>query len=286
MKTSVRILKFVLRLVNLLCTVTLAVLLGITLAVFYSTQTLLPDRDGQRPWPEDTPIWIQDVLFALTSVATGVYILMFRRYLRGSHRRVERIAPWVTLLSFLVGLGVWGTGMGLIQSSRTWADGKDVWSWSCRSHPRFQQTVPYGLLCRFQVSMVGPFLRRPVADRGGQEWCLACCAINIVATCLSAILFALTAGRLRSKRKLREAMGRPDDPPSRFDPVPIPPPYPGGGAAMGNMSSAREIPCTSPRQAFREEETRRTDEPGGRGLVAGSETVPWKGRWGGAETEA
>lgn len=148
--------KFALRGVNFSCSLIVLAMLGSTFAIFNATKTLKA-KNGLPAWAENTNIWPQALTLAASCLSLLICILIFVGYVRGGHKRAEKVGVYYTLFAcgwFIVSMAIWVTTIVVLQSAKNNSDNKDLWGWSCNNnlrHQLFNNEVDYALVCRLQV---------------------------------------------------------------------------------------------------------------------------------------
>src|SRR5579871_3862871 len=152
----VRAAKFFLRGVNFSCSLIVLSMVATTITIFNATRTL-PPRNNLPPWAKGTNPWPQIVLLSIASASLFMCVIIFYGYLRGGHRRAEKVAVYYTsfaVLFFCFSIVMWAVGAAILNTSRANGNGQDIWGWSCKDNKRrdlFQAEVSYALICRLQV---------------------------------------------------------------------------------------------------------------------------------------
>jgi hypothetical protein len=149
--------KFLLRGVNFSCSLIILSMLSVTMVIFDTTNSL-PARNNLPAWAQGTKTWPQKVVLAISCVSLALCVVVFIGYVRGGHRRAEKVAVYYTMFAigyFIFSSVMWGIAAGILQTSRNSSSNQDIWGWSCVDNQRrqlFSQKVDYALVCRMQVS--------------------------------------------------------------------------------------------------------------------------------------
>jgi predicted permease len=152
----VRTAKFFLRGINFACSLIVLSMLSTTFSIFNATRAL-PPRNNLPPWASSTKTWPQILLLCIACVSLFMAIIIFWGYLRGGHRRAEKVAVYYTTFAvffFVFSIVMWGVGAAVLNQSRVNGNGQDIWGWSCKDNTRralFQNDIGYALICRLQV---------------------------------------------------------------------------------------------------------------------------------------
>lgn len=196
-KTRVRVAKFLLRGVNFSCSLIVLSMLSVTMTIFDATKEL-PARNNLPPWAVGTKTWPQKVVLATSCVSLALCLLVFWGYIRGGHRRAEKVAVYYTMFAvgfFIFSTVMWAIAAGILQGARSQGNGKDMWGWSCADNARsqvFSQDIHYALVCRLQ------------------SWSLVCCLIEVILECITILLYGVVFYRYYSKQRLRKTMDMRD----------------------------------------------------------------------------
>lgn len=157
--------KFALRGVNFSCSLIVLAMLSSTLTIFNMTKDLTA-KNGLPAWAVGTSIVPQCLILASSCLSLFICILVFVGYLRGGHKRAEKVGVYYTLFAcgwFVVSMVIWLVSIAVLQHAKTTSDDKDLWGWSCNNnlrHALFSQQVDYSLVCRLQVSLGSYFPRQ------------------------------------------------------------------------------------------------------------------------------
>lgn len=168
-------------------------MLATTFAIFNATRHL-PARNGLPPWANNTKSWPQIVLLVIACVSLVMSIVILAAYLRGGHKRAEKVAVYYTVFAvafFVFSIVMWAIGAGILNQSKATGNGQDIWGWACKDNRRrtlFEDDVSYALVCRLQ------------------DWSLVCCIIEVVVETLCIIIYGIVFFRFYSKRRLRKSM--------------------------------------------------------------------------------
>ncbi|KAI0911641.1 hypothetical protein F4824DRAFT_494849 [Ustulina deusta] len=197
LKYRVRLAKFALRGISFSCSLIIISLVAASFHVFSATNHLAP-QSGLPPWAQGTQLWPQIVVLAVSGVNLLLCILIFFGYLRGGHRRAEKVGVYYTLFAvgwFIASSILWAAAAGILQFTRNNSGNKDLWGWSCVENKRaeyFSQKVDYALVCRLQ------------------NWSLICALIEIVLDVFTITLYSIVFFRYITKRKLTKSMDMRD----------------------------------------------------------------------------
>ena len=192
-KTRVRMAKMLLRGVNFSCSLIVLSMLATTFQIFNATRAL-PPRNSLPPWANNQKTWPQITLLVIACVSLFFSLLVFYGYWKGGHKRAEKAAVYYSAFAvafFVFSIVMWGIGAGILQSSKTHGNNKDMWGWACVDNTRrhlFQNEVSYDLICRLQ------------------NWSLVCCVIEVVVETITIAVYAVAFHRFYSKRQLRKSM--------------------------------------------------------------------------------
>lgn len=149
--------KFALRGVNFSCSLIVLAMLTSTFSIFNATKTLTA-KNGLPAWAEGTNIVPQILTLASACLSLFICLLIFFGYLRGGHKRAEKVGVYYTLFAvgwFIFSMAIWLASIIILQHAKNSSDNKDLWGWSCNNnlrHQLFQNDVDYALVCRLQVS--------------------------------------------------------------------------------------------------------------------------------------
>lgn len=160
--------KFALRGVNFSCSLIVLAMLGSTFSIFNATKSLTA-KNGLPAWAENTNIVPQAMTLAAACLSLLICILVFIGYIRGGHKRAEKVGVYYTLFAcgwFIVSMGIWVATIVILQSAKNNSDNKDLWGWSCNNnlrHQLFSNQVDYSLVCRLQVRL------SPTQCEGGKK---------------------------------------------------------------------------------------------------------------------
>jgi len=196
-KTRVRIAKFLLRGVNVSCSLIVLAMLGSTFAIFNATKAL-PPRNSLPPWAPNQKTWPQILLLSIACVSLFMGLVIFYGYFKGGHRRAEKAAAYYTAFAvcfFIFSIVMWVVGAAVLQVQKNNSENKDMWGWSCVDNQRkslFENEVSYDLICRLQ------------------NWSLVCAIIEIVVEVITIAVYGIVFHRIYSKRKLRKSMAARD----------------------------------------------------------------------------
>ncbi|GAW18146.1 hypothetical protein ANO14919_076200 [Xylariales sp. No.14919] len=197
LKYRVRLAKFALRGISFSCSLIIISLVAVSFNIFRTTHTLSA-QSGLPPWAEGTQLWPQIVVLAVSGVNLFLCILIFIGYLRGGHRRAEKVGVYYTLFAvgwFIASSVLWAAAAGILQFTRNNSGNKDLWGWSCVENKRaqvFSEKVDYALVCRLQ------------------NWSLICALIEIVLDVFTITLYSIVFYRYITKRKLTKSMDMRD----------------------------------------------------------------------------
>lgn len=164
--------KFALRGVNFSCSLIVLAMLGSTFAIFNATKSLTA-KNGLPAWAENTSIVPQALTLAASCLSLLICILIFIGYVRGGHKRAEKVGVYYTLFAcgwFIVSMALWVTTIVVLQNAKNNSDSKDMWGWACNNnlrHQLFSNDVDYALVCRLQV-------RRPHHNRRKRPVLIPC----------------------------------------------------------------------------------------------------------------
>lgn len=153
--------KFALRGVNFSCSLIVLCMLTSTFSIFNATKNLTA-KNGLPAWAENTNVIPQILTLASSCLSLFICILVFIGYIRGGHRRAEKVGVYYTLFAvgwFMVSMGIWVASIIILQHAKNNSDDKDMWGWSCKNnlrHQLFQNDVDYALVCRLQVRPRSP----------------------------------------------------------------------------------------------------------------------------------
>lgn len=162
-KTRVRMAKFALRGVNFSCSLIVLSMLSSTFSIFNATKTLTA-KNGLPAWAANTNIWPQALTLGASSLSLLICILVFVGYVRGGHKRAEKVGVYYTLFAcgwFIVSMGIWVATIIVLQNAKNNSNDKDMWGWACNNnvrHQLFNNQVDYALVCRLQVSRLSLLL--------------------------------------------------------------------------------------------------------------------------------
>ncbi|KAI2638049.1 hypothetical protein GGS21DRAFT_538335 [Xylaria nigripes] len=197
LKYRVRLAKFALRGISFSCSLIILSLLAVSFNIFHSTKNLAT-QSNLPPWSPGTQLWPQILVLAVSGVNLIFSILIFIGYLKGGHRRAEKVGVYYTLFAlgwFIASSVLWAAAAGILQFTRNNSNNKDLWGWSCVENKRaevFAQKVDYTLVCRLQ------------------NWSLICALIEIVLDVFTIILYSVVFYRYITKRKLMKSMDMRD----------------------------------------------------------------------------
>ncbi|KAH8162364.1 hypothetical protein CIB48_g5870 [Xylaria polymorpha] len=193
----VRMAKFALRGISFSCSLIIISLLATSFNVFRTTNHLAA-QNGLPAWAENTKLWPQVLVLAVSGVNLLLCILIFFGYLRGGHHRAEKVGVYYTLFAvgwFIASSILWAAAAGILQFTRDNSNNKDMWGWACVDNKRaevFSQKVDYALVCRLQ------------------NWSLICALIEIVLDVFTITLYSIVFYRYITKRKLTKSMDMRD----------------------------------------------------------------------------
>lgn len=148
--------KFALRGVNFSCSLIVLCMLTSTFSIFNATKNLTA-KNGLPAWAENTNVVPQILTLSSACLSLFICILIFIGYIRGGHRRAEKVGVYYTLFAvgwFMVSMAIWVASIIILQHAKTHSNDKDMWGWSCNNnlrHQLFQNDVDYALVCRLQV---------------------------------------------------------------------------------------------------------------------------------------
>ena len=134
-------------------------MISTTFSIFNATKAL-PPRNNLPPWAAGTKTWPQILLLSIACVSLFMSVIIFWGYLRGGHRRAEKVAVYYTTFAvffFVFSIVMWGVGAAVLNQARVNSKGTDIWGWSCKDNTRsalFQSDVGYALICRLQVCCI------------------------------------------------------------------------------------------------------------------------------------
>lgn len=197
LKYRVRMAKFALRGISFSCSLIIISLLAVSFSVFRATNHLAA-QSGLPAWAENTQLWPQIVVLAVSGVNLFLCVLIFIGYLRGGHHRAEKVGVYYTLFAvgwFIASSILWAAAAGILQFTRNNSNNKDMWGWSCVENRRaevFSEKVDYALICRLQ------------------NWSLICALIEIVLDVFTITLYSVVFYRYITKRKLTKSMDMRD----------------------------------------------------------------------------
>ncbi|CAD6503936.1 BgTH12-05679 [Blumeria graminis f. sp. triticale] len=192
-KMIVRVAKFVIRGVSFSCSLVVLTMVSLAISVFNVTKHL-PPRNHLPPWATGTKTWPQVLVLAISCTSLSFCIIIFWSYYRGGHRRAEKVAVYYTLFAiafFILNTVMWAVAAGILQSSRSSGQNKDLWGWSCVDNKRrrlFSEKVDYVLICKMQ------------------NWVMVCCIIEIVLESITILLYTVIFYRYYTKQRLRKSM--------------------------------------------------------------------------------
>jgi len=196
-KTRVRIAKFLLRGVNMSCSLIVLGMLASTFAIFNATKDI-PARNSLPPWAEGQEKWPQITLLVISCVSLAICLIVMYGYWRGGHKRADRASIYYSAFTvgfFMFSIVMWGAGAGILQGAKSNSNNKDLWGWACVNNKRsqlFQNEVSYQLVCRMQ------------------NWSLVCCIIEVVVETITIAVYGIGFYRFYSKRQLRKSMAHRD----------------------------------------------------------------------------
>ncbi|TGJ88044.1 hypothetical protein E0Z10_g744 [Xylaria hypoxylon] len=197
LKYRVRLAKFALRGISFSCSLIIISLVAVSFSIFRTTNHLAA-QSGLPAWAEGTQLWPQIVVLSVSGVNLFLCILIFIGYLRGGHRRAEKVGVYYTLFAvgwFIASSILWAAAAGILQFTRNNSGNKDLWGWSCVDNKRaqvFSDKVDYALVCRLQ------------------NWSLICALIEIVLDVFTITLYSIVFYRYITKRKLTKSMDMRD----------------------------------------------------------------------------
>ncbi|OAX77593.1 hypothetical protein ACJ72_08107 [Emergomyces africanus] len=113
-KTRVRVAKMMLRGVSFSCSLIILALVASSFAVFNATRSLA-QKNSFSAWAPNTPLWPQILILSIAAVSLVSCIAVFYGYVRGGHKRAEKVAVYYTVFSvmfFIVTLVI-HMGLGL-----------------------------------------------------------------------------------------------------------------------------------------------------------------------------
>lgn len=153
--------KFALRGVNFSCSLIVLCMLTSTFSIFNATKELTA-KNGLPAWAENTNVTPQILTLASSCLSLFICILIFIGYIRGGHKRAEKVGVYYTLFAcgwFMFSLVIWMASIIILQHAKVSSNDKDMWGWSCNNnlrHQLFNNQVDYALVCRLQVSHLPP----------------------------------------------------------------------------------------------------------------------------------
>lgn len=148
--------KFALRGVNFSCSLIVLAMLTSTFSIFNATKNLTA-KNGLPAWAPNTNIVPQCLTLGASCLSLLICILVFIGYIRGGHKRAEKVGVYYTLFAvgwFTVSMGIWVASIIILQHAKATSNQKDMWGWACNNnvrHQLFQNNVDYALVCRLQV---------------------------------------------------------------------------------------------------------------------------------------
>ena len=172
-------------------------MLSATFTIFNATRAL-PTRNSFPPWAPQQQIWPQITMLVIAGISLFASVIVFYAYWKGGHRRAEKAAVYYTAFAvafFVFSIVMWGIGAGILQASKNYGNGQDMWGWACVDNTRkqlFENDVSYDLICRLQ------------------NWSLLCAIIEIVVETITIAVYGIVFYRFYSKKELRKSMANRD----------------------------------------------------------------------------
>ncbi|WPG97924.1 Hypothetical protein R9X50_00070700 [Acrodontium crateriforme] len=203
LKTRIRQLKLLSRIVATILSFTTLVPISMTLIKFLETRYVTYTVKGKErtAWAKDTITWYTYMYFGVSMVSFLLNCIIMVAYLQSLRRAntAANVAGWFTGTVFFAHVVVWAASAGLYRHGKEPVDGKfrDLWGWTCSTSAQELQAVLTDVDFKKYCSIQSYSWYSGLANTGG--------GILVFAVYIAAIV------RMRSKKTIKKASTRAAD---------------------------------------------------------------------------
>ncbi|KAF2258575.1 hypothetical protein CC78DRAFT_106619 [Lojkania enalia] len=208
LKSRIRRLRLVSRVLGFLISVAVLVPITLTLHKFLTTKDVyhdVTDEDGRKvsrtPWANESKVWPTWMYFGVAAIAVVLNIVIIFSYKFGV-KHANRAAAVATVFSWGVMIGnlvVWSVAAAIYRKEKKTTD---LWGWTCSPQARaiqkeFEKEIDFNRFCNVQ----------------GASWYAG--IANVVLAVLTIVTYILALKRRKAKKTIRGQTWEP----SAFEPV-------------------------------------------------------------------
>lgn len=157
-KRSIRILRFISRLISLILSAIMTGIWAYALGKFYLTKShIIESSPGQTAWPNPPILWPTYLLLGISITTFFMNLVTLITYCCGigAANKMNTVGSVIGYILMFVHVLVWIFGAGAYKYSEVTGGGKDLWGYSCGSEAdkiadEVKSFVDFGKLCTMQ----------------------------------------------------------------------------------------------------------------------------------------